>query len=216
MSETGVKVRIPQQKRSEETRQKILDAGLALFEEEGYQATSSKKIAKRAGVSIGSFYSYFQDKKHLLMEILACKVEGIEELGQNIIESPELADLDERQLIRMMIEQSQQLIVASPEFNRELLMQCYTDDEVCAYIAQKSERVVRRVVQVLESRKHRLRVTDLDAAAHVVSGAVDYFTNNCNVHFGRSIERERLIDELVDMVHAYLFRPDEPEPVSST
>jgi len=61
--------REPSQKRSIETRNSILDAGLTLIIEEGYNFISSKKIAKKAGVSIGSFYVYFKDKQELLIEL---------------------------------------------------------------------------------------------------------------------------------------------------
>ena len=56
-------IRTPQQKRSEETRKRIIAAAERLFSEKGYYNTNSKEIAKAANVSIGSFYSYFKDKK---------------------------------------------------------------------------------------------------------------------------------------------------------
>ena len=54
--------RVPQQKRSEQTRARILEAGKRLFMRDGYHSTSRKKIAAEAGVAIGSFYSYFDDQ----------------------------------------------------------------------------------------------------------------------------------------------------------
>lgn len=62
--------REPKQSRGQETKEKIKKAGLKLFSENGYFHINSKDIAKEAGVSIGSFYSYFKDKKILFIELL--------------------------------------------------------------------------------------------------------------------------------------------------
>ena len=41
---------------------------MSLFEERGYQATTMRLIAERAGVSLGSSYTYFPSKEHLILE----------------------------------------------------------------------------------------------------------------------------------------------------
>ncbi len=52
--------------RGEQTRAAILDAALDLFEEVGYDATTMRAIAERAGVSVGNAYYYFDSKEHLI------------------------------------------------------------------------------------------------------------------------------------------------------
>ncbi|WP_144394223.1 TetR/AcrR family transcriptional regulator [Pleionea sediminis] len=51
------------------TKQKIIDAGIHLFNTEGYFNVNSNVIATHAGVSVGSFYNYFEDKSELFLEI---------------------------------------------------------------------------------------------------------------------------------------------------
>ena len=46
----------------------ILNAALNLFQEHGYEATTMRIIAERAGVSLGSSYHYFPSKEHLVLE----------------------------------------------------------------------------------------------------------------------------------------------------
>jgi AcrR family transcriptional regulator len=43
----------------------IIDAAFSVFGEEGYEATRVSHIAERAGVSSGTIYTYFKDKKDL-------------------------------------------------------------------------------------------------------------------------------------------------------
>jgi AcrR family transcriptional regulator len=54
--------------RGEHSRAAIFDAALALFQERGYEATTMRAIADRAGVSLGSSYHYFASKEHLVLE----------------------------------------------------------------------------------------------------------------------------------------------------
>ena len=54
-------VREPQQERSIEKKNKIIEAGYELFSETGYYGTNTQEIAKRAGVSTGIVYGYFED-----------------------------------------------------------------------------------------------------------------------------------------------------------
>ena len=59
----------PRQQRSRATWDAILDASAQVFGQVGYAATTTNKVAERAGVSIGSLYQYFPDKDALLMAL---------------------------------------------------------------------------------------------------------------------------------------------------
>ena len=63
-------VREPRQNRSIEKKNKIISAGYELFSEVGYYGTNTAEIAKRAGVSTGIVYGYFQDKRDILICVL--------------------------------------------------------------------------------------------------------------------------------------------------
>ena len=53
-----------------EKQQKIVDSALELFSKEGYNATSTSKVAKHAGVSEGLIFRHFRNKEGLLQAIL--------------------------------------------------------------------------------------------------------------------------------------------------
>jgi AcrR family transcriptional regulator len=61
-------IALPKTRRGEASRAAILNAALDLFQERGYQATTMRTIAERAGVSLGSSYHYFPSKEHLVLE----------------------------------------------------------------------------------------------------------------------------------------------------
>jgi AcrR family transcriptional regulator len=52
--------------KGEQTKALILDAALQIFHERGYEETTMRAIAKKAGVSLGNAYYYFGSKEHLI------------------------------------------------------------------------------------------------------------------------------------------------------
>ena len=62
-------VREPQQKRSIDKKNRIIEAGYELFAKDGYFNTNTSEIAKKAGVSTGIVYGYFHDKRDILIEV---------------------------------------------------------------------------------------------------------------------------------------------------
>ncbi len=58
--------RQPQQARSQERVQQILDVAEQLFVEIGYESATTRAIAAQADVSVGSIYQFFPDKEAIL------------------------------------------------------------------------------------------------------------------------------------------------------
>jgi AcrR family transcriptional regulator len=65
---TGMR-RQPRQARSQERVNHILDVAEQLFIAEGYNATTTNAIAKKAAVSIGSLYQFFPDKEAIVQAL---------------------------------------------------------------------------------------------------------------------------------------------------
>ena len=95
-------IRIPKQKRSIEKKEKIIMAANQVFMEKGYFNISTVDIVNASGLSVGVFYSYFTDKKDVL---LACLDRFGGELTENMcngIESIPDSDDIEDVLIRIL------------------------------------------------------------------------------------------------------------------
>src|SRR5690554_2845347 len=52
-----------------ETRQRILEAALSLFEEQTFETTTLRQIAARADVSLGLVYRYFDAKESFVLAL---------------------------------------------------------------------------------------------------------------------------------------------------
>ena len=73
----------PTSRRREATRQKLLDAAAQVFAEEGLDAASVEAICERAGFTRGAFYSNFETKDELFLELAGrvarARVESVRE-----------------------------------------------------------------------------------------------------------------------------------------
>jgi len=54
-------------KKSEETRNRILEAALEVFRERGFERATMREIATAAGVAAGAAYYYFESKEAIVM-----------------------------------------------------------------------------------------------------------------------------------------------------
>ena len=193
--------RLPKQKRGEETREKLIEAGKNLFSAEGYHTTSSKKIARAAGVATGSFYNYFSDKKELLFEIYRRHINEVHEMiGRSLMESNVLGPgVDERTMIRAIIEQAIQMHDFSPELHREIAGLMYTDPDFSELGRKEEEEASMMLMGILKSRPKKLRDIDLEAAAMIVEILIEKTVHSMLI-FGAPIERERMINTLADII----------------
>ena len=64
------------QRQAEARREQILKTALGLFAAQGFDATSTRQIAKEAGIAEGLIFHYFPTKASLLTAILEDRLEG--------------------------------------------------------------------------------------------------------------------------------------------
>jgi AcrR family transcriptional regulator len=63
--------RVPRTERGRRTQRAILDAAAAEFGDKGFHESSIVSITQRAGVALGSFYTYFESKEALFKALVA-------------------------------------------------------------------------------------------------------------------------------------------------
>lgn len=108
-------IREPKQKRSIQKKQSIIKASYKLFGEKGYYKTNTAEIAQEAGVSTGIVYSYFQDKKDILLEVVRYYISSLLEQFQPLLSAP-----ISKNKLSDMIEQLIDISIASHTMNVEV------------------------------------------------------------------------------------------------
>lgn len=198
-------VREPRQKRSVDTKNKVLDAAYKLYCDKGYYETTTNEIAKVAGVNIGSLYSYFQDKKTILLEVVdryhASYLQTIDAIYQDTESCEQAVQVWMRRLIDDMIHAHQE----TRKFNRELNVLSYSVPEIAAVMEDQHSKVRQITVDFLERHQKKLRVKDVETAAIVTTSLIDSIVHQ--IVFGKSlIDRERILKTTVDAIYSFLMK----------
>jgi AcrR family transcriptional regulator len=71
--------RVPQQSRSRERVERILDSAAAQVVTSGVEGLSTRAIAEGAGVPVASLYQYFADKDDILLALVERDIEAMDE-----------------------------------------------------------------------------------------------------------------------------------------
>ena len=82
--------KLPPTPRGRRTRSKILDAAAAEFGERGFHDASITRITTRAGVALGSFYTYFDTKEAVFTALVRhMSAQVRENVGPKILAAPD-------------------------------------------------------------------------------------------------------------------------------
>lgn len=143
-------VRIPQQKRSIEKKENIIDAATRIFMKQGYFNTNTADIAKAAGISTGSVYAYFTDKKDIL---LACLYRFGETLSNQI--SEKVGSLSSTKDISSTIENVLRIFVNNHLWTKllhdEIMSLKYIDNDVKNYFDYIQKFMMKAIKNQLEA-----------------------------------------------------------------
>lgn len=75
----------------QDTKQKIIEASTYLFGVKGYDATSTREIAQRAGVNIASLNYHFRSKQGIMEEVTGCIMIEFKEKIANLAQDTSLS-----------------------------------------------------------------------------------------------------------------------------
>ena len=161
-----------QQDRARRSYLALIDAATALFSARGYDAVGTPEIAERAGVSVGTFYRYFDDKHEIYLEIArrtmaSAYQETVANLGpERFVGRARHETISET--IAILFEH----VLSQPQLTRSIREMSLRDAEV-AELSSAFERVsVARIAALISSIVSRDIVPDPEATAWVLHAAV--------------------------------------------
>ena len=88
-----VPAKVPRTARGERTRRSLLDAAAAEFAANGFHAGSISAITRRAGVALGSFYTYFDSKDAIFQALVTDMSEAVRVAAREAI-APGMSPLE--------------------------------------------------------------------------------------------------------------------------
>ena len=141
-------VRVPQQERSIEKKNKIIQAGYELFSEVGYYGTNTVEIAKRAGVSTGIVYGYFADKRDILICVLEIYIDRVYKPLAHIVDNAP-KPLDLRKLALSVIDKTIELHEQNAKLHNTLHSLATTDEAVNTQFINLENKITEQMSKQL-------------------------------------------------------------------
>ena len=190
----------PVQQRSNASVQAIREAAVQVLLSTGKEGLTTRKVADRAGVSVGTLYQYFPNKSALLQAVLRNHLEGVAQAIRIACERNKGLTLDEMAIA--LVQEFMKAKLRHVEASRALYM--VSDDVGGAEIARRNgTRNVATVATLLESAKERLN-EDPQVVASIVLAAMAGVSRRmleARLHDG---ELQAMQQGLTTMVRAYL------------
>ena len=180
-------VRVPKQKRSIEKKEAIIKASYTLFCERGYYKTNTAEIAKMAGVSTGIVYSYFQDKKDILIEVVKLYISGLNEQFQ-----PILAFTNHERDLTLATSKFIDAAISSHQMNRdahnEFLALALLNADIQTLFHEFEEEIIRSLFKIIKKSSSKADELLLEKL-RISYGIIE---NLCHSYISYKIEKDEL------------------------
>lgn len=190
-------VRKPIQKRSIETKEKIIEAGFNLICEKGYYNTNTAEIAKSAGVSTGIVYQYFRDKHDIL-------IEGIQKFSKDIfypmlnIEHEKITKYDLRELLRNMIDKFIKKHKLSQAAHEEITAMTHSDKEIADFFQKNEIYMTKTIANLLI--ENDFNKENLLEKVHIALNLIDNLCHEIVYHKHEELNYDIMTENVIDLI----------------
>ena len=193
--------KLPTQARAQETVEAILSAARRVLVKDGYEKTTTNRVADVAGVSIGSLYQYFPSKAALVSELIQRHMAKMLEVLASTAASGDASTIEEasRTVIRAVFAAHR----VNPKLHRVLIEQMPRLDTV-ENLDDFEAQTQALVENFLMSHHAELRPKNVKLAARVCLLAVRGTTLWTVMRAPAQLDDTAFIEELGDMVVRYL------------
>jgi AcrR family transcriptional regulator len=203
MKDRGAKTegrRRPQQRRARQTVEAILDAVTRILKRQGVNAVTTNRIAEVAGVSIGSVYQYFPDKRAIFVALHQRHLEEIDRMVETKLIEHAASPLDK--LVRAMVEAMVDAHANDPELYELLLTEVPHRAEGTRDFAVRLHGAFRLAIA---SRIEELKTRrDLDLVVFIVTHLVESLSHGAVLRRPKAVSLLAAKEEAVRAVLAYL------------
>lgn len=159
-------LRAPQQARSRETLNRLLEATRELLAERGFDEISVEDIARRAGSSKGSFYQRFPDKDSLLLFLIERESERARKRWRAFLRPERWSDGTLREFLDAFVDRLLEIYRQRRHLMRAFAQRVAVveDEEVRRHARELNETVLEGLRAVVSSKREQVAHPDPEAA----------------------------------------------------
>lgn len=199
-------VRIPKQKRSIEKKERIVEAAFRVFSRKGYFETYTDDIAAEAGLSVGSVYAYFHDKKDVLLACLERnKQTFISDMCREIAGASKTGDIS-LSIKNILFIQIKLHTSYTRLLHDEINSLQYRDEDIRRYFADTEDAIMEAMSGAIELQGYTF--AHAPEQLFMVSHMVDSIQDELAFGHNPAIHHDILIDECTRLVAAMLVKKE--------
>ena len=194
------------QERSRRSYQALLDAAEVLFGSQGYDAVGTPEIAEKAGVSVGTFYRYFEDKHEVYLEIMRRDLATAYRDTIERLTPDHFVGKARHETISAGIAILFGHVLAKPQLTRSFMEMSLRDPHVAELRRAFEQLAVQKLSSLIEAITTRATVHDPEAFAYILYGSAMQCAYGLAVHLApSSIDRDRARAALTAFIERALF-----------
>lgn len=198
---SDIPIREPIQKRSIEKKTKIIRAGLDLFCKKGFYNTNTVEIAKTAGVSTGTVYSYFKNKEDIYVASFEYFLDSyLRPLLDELETLPK--PVDTQALIDKCIDLFINLYVNSKQTINELGLMQQSNPEIMQHFAAYEDMILSALVKTFDNPN--ITKKNLSEKMYLLYTMADILGQEHAFHYHKNIDLDVLRQQITAMI-TYLF-----------
>ena len=197
------------QDRARRTYEALVTAAGEAFIANGYDATGTPDIAAQAGVSVGTFYRYFDDKKQIYVEVARRHLAEAYRQTVSRLAPQHFVGKARHDTIAETVDALIAVASRHPGMNRVFVEMTLRDPDVAALNRAFEDMARRRLADLISAITPRSVVPDPEATAFVLQiAAVETANVLAGVHGESAVPTARAKAALTELIHRALFGLD--------
>jgi AcrR family transcriptional regulator len=195
----------PKKKRmtGDERRRKIIQAAMYVFSRSGFSGATTRKIAKKAGISEAMIYSHFKDKEDLYSAIIDQKMQESEPLYYPL---DAMRKKDDERVFETIVSNFMQRYSEDTTFLRLLLFSALEGHELAGmFVAGPVRRFFEFLAEYMRERidEEVFKPINPEIASRCLVGMVHYFILLKKIYGDETLQSIELNETIETMVNIF-------------
>jgi AcrR family transcriptional regulator len=195
----------PKKKRmtGDERRRKIIQAAMYVFSRSGFSGATTRKIAKKAGISEAMIYSHFKDKEDLYSAIIDQKMQESEPLYYPL---DAMRKKDDERVFETIVSNFMQRYSEDTTFLRLLLFSALEGHELAGmFVAGPVRRFFEFLAEYMRERidEEVFKPINPEIASRCLVGMVHYFVLLKKIYGDETLQSIELNETIETMINIF-------------
>jgi AcrR family transcriptional regulator len=192
----------PRQERSRATVDAILEATAHILVAHGFEDTTTRQVAERAGVSIGSLYQYFPSKEALITALVDRQVQRVLAVCSEALQAQ--SRREPREVVREVALGLMKAYAVNPRLHQVLISEGLRLG-MLARLRMFEQRIETVVQSYLVQSGNELRPRRMELATFLLTRGIRGIIWSAAIERPELFEDPELADELGELMLGYLL-----------